>query len=200
MKPDLIARLKDLVNGNREPANGMEKHFLQVIKGDSRPCTAEEKECYAWWKGLEKTNPTVQANPQQSVEKNPRKKEPMAIVKIGGFWKIIKKTNEENTRFLDAERTANRLIAARSLENNKLAQVTGKSKNKSSSFTKSSSRNKPTINMNTGWTSLRQGDKRFGDAVIKKQYVDEGIAGTRNANKEMKKMQSADTLKRNRGD
>ena len=124
----------------------------------------------------------------------------MAIVKIGGFWKIIKKTNEENTRFLDAERTANRLIAARSLENNKLAQVTGKSKNKSSSFTKSSSRNKPTINMNTGWTSLRQGDKRFGDAVIKKQYVDEGIAGTRNANKEMKKMQSADTLKRNRGD
>lgn len=200
MKPDSIARLKDLVNGNREPANGMEKHFLQVIKGVSRACTPEEKEYYSWWKSLGETKPAVQANPNQSVEKILKKKEPMAIVKIDGFWKIIKKTNEENTRFLDAERTANKLIAARRLENKKLAQVTGKSKNKSSSFTKSPSRNKPTINMNTGWTSLSQGDKRLGDLNTKKQYVDEGIAGTRNANKEMKKMQSADTLKRNRGD
>lgn len=200
MKPDSIARLKDLVNGNREPENGMEKHFLQVIKGDSRACTLEEKDWYDWWKGLESPNFEAHAIPKEVVSNNTKKKEPMAIVKIDGFWKIIKKTNEENTRFLDAERTANKLIAARRLENKKLAQVTGKPKNKSSSFTKSPSRNKPTINMNTGWTSLSQGDKRLGDVSTKKQYVDEGIAGTRNANKEIKKMQSADTLKRNRGD
>ena len=200
MKNDLLIKLNDLVQGKRQPENGKEKHFLQVIKGDSRACTPEEKEWYGWWKGIEKSNLGAHAIPKEVVSNNTKKKEPMAIVKIDGFWKIIKKTNEENTRFLDAERTANKLIAARRLENKKLAQVTGKSKNKSSSFTKSPSRNKPTINMNTGWTSLSQGDKRLGDVSTKKQYVDEGIAGTRNANKEMKKMQSADTLKRNRGD
>ena len=50
MKPDSIARLKDLVNGNREPANGMEKHFLKVVKGNGLACTPELKEWLKWWK------------------------------------------------------------------------------------------------------------------------------------------------------
>jgi hypothetical protein len=38
-----------LVEGERLPKNGMEKHFLNVIKGKSSPCTAEEKRWHNWW-------------------------------------------------------------------------------------------------------------------------------------------------------
>ena len=199
MNPESIARVRDLVNGNREPESGMEKHFLKVIKGDGLACTTELKEWVKCWKDLEKTSSATHEIPKKSAEKKLKKKEPMAIIKINGLWTVIKKTNEENTRFLNAERIADKLIAAKRLEKEKLAQVARKSKSKSSSATKRPLRKKPTVNMNTGWVSLSQGDKRLGDGNINKQYIDEGIAGTRNENKEMRKMQSADTLKRTRG-
>ncbi len=50
MNDDEKESLKKLISGIREPNNGMEKHFLKVIKGDGRPCTKEEKEWLKWWK------------------------------------------------------------------------------------------------------------------------------------------------------
>ena len=49
-----------------------------------------------------------------------------------------------------------------------------------------------------GWTSLDQGENKIGD-YIKRQYVDEGLAGTRDANREMLNQQSKEMLKRGRG-
>jgi len=40
--------LELLVNGLRPPKSGMEKHFIQVLAGDSRACTLVEKEWVRW--------------------------------------------------------------------------------------------------------------------------------------------------------
>lgn len=45
-----IERLKDLISGRRQPTDGMEKHFLRVIKGDAPPCSTKEQEWYQYWK------------------------------------------------------------------------------------------------------------------------------------------------------
>lgn len=52
MNPNSLERLKGLVNGDREPENGMERHFLKVIKGDGLACTPELKEWYQCWTSL----------------------------------------------------------------------------------------------------------------------------------------------------
>jgi uncharacterized protein YifE (UPF0438 family) len=49
MDENLEDSLKKLVEGHRLPQNGMEVHFLKVIKGMNSPCTAEEKQWYSWW-------------------------------------------------------------------------------------------------------------------------------------------------------
>ena len=49
MDENLEESLKKLVEGQRQPINGMEIHFLKVIKGMNSPCTAEEKQWYSWW-------------------------------------------------------------------------------------------------------------------------------------------------------
>ncbi len=41
--------LAKLIAGTRQPLNGMEIHFLKVIKGTNLPCTPEEKEWFKWW-------------------------------------------------------------------------------------------------------------------------------------------------------
>ncbi len=58
---------------------------------------------------------------------------------------------------------------------------------------------KTSKSITTGWTTLDQGNNRLGDNIIKKRYVDEGIAGTREENKGMRTNQSRDMLKRNKG-
>lgn len=50
-----------------------------------------------------------------------------------------------------------------------------------------------------GWTTLSQGKSRMGDSTCSKQYINEGIAGTRSECKTMKKNQFADMKKRSRG-
>jgi len=50
-----------------------------------------------------------------------------------------------------------------------------------------------------GWTSLKQGVTKFGDA-INKSFVDEGIAGSRNENRAMRRRQYAEMRKRSRGE
>jgi len=50
-----------------------------------------------------------------------------------------------------------------------------------------------------GWTSLQQGVTKVGDN-ISRQFVDEGFSGSRDANKEMRKQQSGDIMKRGRGE
>ena len=45
----LKVSLTNLIAGTRPPSNGMEKHFLKVIKGTNLPCTPEEKEWFQWW-------------------------------------------------------------------------------------------------------------------------------------------------------
>ena len=49
MDENLEESLKKLVEGLRPPQNGMEVHFLNVIKGKNSPCTPEEKQWYSWW-------------------------------------------------------------------------------------------------------------------------------------------------------
>lgn len=41
--------LKQLIEGNRPPANGMEIHFRRCLKGDASPCSEKEKEWYQFW-------------------------------------------------------------------------------------------------------------------------------------------------------
>lgn len=50
-----------------------------------------------------------------------------------------------------------------------------------------------------GWTSIQQGNQKIGDNAVKKKYVDEGIAGSREENKAMRRNQSKDMMKRNHG-
>lgn len=47
-----------------------------------------------------------------------------------------------------------------------------------------------------GWTSLKQGERHVGDTVPRR-HIDEGIAGSRDANRETRRQQSVDM--RNRG-
>lgn len=51
---------------------------------------------------------------------------------------------------------------------------------------------------NGGWTSLKQGENRVGDAY-EKVYADEGIAGSRDEQRAMNKQQVTDMRKRSRG-
>ena len=77
MNDDEKESLKKLIYGIREPNNGMEKHFLKVIKGDSRPCTKEEKEWFHCWKELIETAPTKEPtlNPSIPPSKNQQSNE-----------------------------------------------------------------------------------------------------------------------------
>lgn len=52
MDDTLKESLKELVTGQRKPQNGMEIHFLNVIKGKNKPCSKDEKEWYRWWLGF----------------------------------------------------------------------------------------------------------------------------------------------------
>lgn len=52
---------------------------------------------------------------------------------------------------------------------------------------------------NGGWTSLRQGESRVGDAY-ERVYVSEGIAGSRDEQRAMNKQQFSDMRKRSRGE
>jgi hypothetical protein len=83
MKPDLIARLKNLLDGTNEPLNGMEKHFLKVVKGNGLACTPELKEWLKWWK--ESFDPYL-------VDKNISTQIPeQNLLKDVPFQKIVKK-------------------------------------------------------------------------------------------------------------
>lgn len=58
MDENLKISLMELIIGLREPATGLECHFLKVVKKQARACSAEEKIWYEWWlstqeKGLE---------------------------------------------------------------------------------------------------------------------------------------------------
>ena len=48
MDENLEESLKKLVEGQRQPINGMEIHFLKVLAGTSTPCTKQEREWLAW--------------------------------------------------------------------------------------------------------------------------------------------------------
>jgi hypothetical protein len=43
------SRLQTLINGERAPATGMEKHFLKVIQGAAIAASVEEKEWFKYW-------------------------------------------------------------------------------------------------------------------------------------------------------
>ena len=44
-----IIDLNLLIQGDRPPNDGMEKHFLRCINGKSSPCSAKEKEWFKFW-------------------------------------------------------------------------------------------------------------------------------------------------------
>ena len=49
MDENLKISLMELIIGLRVPENGLEVHFLKVIKKQARACSAEEKLWYEWW-------------------------------------------------------------------------------------------------------------------------------------------------------
>lgn len=62
-----------LIKSERPPENGMEKHFLRVLKREASPCTKKEKEWHQYWlqniKG--NTDPiakNVNANPKSELD------------------------------------------------------------------------------------------------------------------------------------
>ena len=60
-------------------------------------------------------------------------------------------------------------------------------------------RRKPKQTTNAGgWTTIEQGERRMGDNV-KKVYADEGIGGSREANRATRNQNLVDIKKRNRG-
>jgi hypothetical protein len=66
--------LYELVNELRQPKNGMEKHFLQVLAGRAIPCSMKEKEWYKWWlstqaKATEQQNEYVNKLEQEARDK-----------------------------------------------------------------------------------------------------------------------------------
>ena len=66
MTPEEQHELAMLVDGKREPRNSMEKHFIQVLAGESRPCTPLEKEWFSWAKLNKLSVPTELAKSKSS--------------------------------------------------------------------------------------------------------------------------------------
>jgi hypothetical protein len=86
MEDDFKISLMELIIGLREPASGMEAHFLKVIKNEAMPCSAEEKEWFNWWqktqgknKNVKKLRPSVNPTP---LIKNNSQEMPERILKI----------------------------------------------------------------------------------------------------------------------
>ena len=62
-------RIRDIAEGRVAPANGMEKHFLRVLKGDARPCSPEERE----WVSYYNAQLTTPQKKKQANVKSPAK-------------------------------------------------------------------------------------------------------------------------------
>ncbi len=45
--------IEQLIRGTREPVLGMERHFVQVIKGLAKPCSPKEHEWFEYWCSLD---------------------------------------------------------------------------------------------------------------------------------------------------
>jgi hypothetical protein len=69
MEENLKISLMELIIGLRVPENGLEIHFLKVIKQKARACSAEEKLWYEWWLSTQKKGLEIQkvkaANPKK---------------------------------------------------------------------------------------------------------------------------------------
>lgn len=93
MDENLEESLKKLVEGQRPPQNGMEVHFLKVIKGMNSPCTAEEKQWYSWWQSYSNTqkHDVVSVNPPMPTAEQAKR-----IAHYNLLVEQFKKTNEFN--------------------------------------------------------------------------------------------------------
>lgn len=196
--------LKQLIEGNRPPANGMEIHFLRCLKGDASPCSEKEKEWYQFWvnsktKVALKVNQTKSANEQRASESAINQQKAQALLKQrwddSNANSKPKKTKTKSGQHLarppineeDAIRKRDKLNRGIQLINKLNKQDHSRKKTKggtSAVFT-------------GGWTSLEQGEKKVGDTKAK-QYITEGIAGTRDENKKMRGQLLGDMRKRGR--
>ena len=91
MDENLEESLKKLVAGLRPPQNGMEVHFLNVIKGKNLPCTPEEKQWYIWWQSYyspPKNDAVSDMSPIPTPEQSKR------IAEYNLLVEQFKKTNE----------------------------------------------------------------------------------------------------------
>lgn len=63
-----ITDLNLLIKGDRYPENGMERHFLRCLKGDSSPCTEKEREWFNYWSSSNLVqNPHIQSRVEQEI-------------------------------------------------------------------------------------------------------------------------------------
>lgn len=198
--------LKQLIKGERPPANGMEIHFLRVISGDASPCSEKEKDWYRFWvnsktKVALKANQTKSANEQRESESAINQQKAQALLKQ--WWDDSnansnakpKKPKTKSGQHIarppineeDAIRKRDKLNRGIQLINKLNKQDHSRKKTKGG-----------TIAVFTGgWTSLEQGEKKVGDTKAK-QYITEGIAGTRDENKKMRGQLLGDMRKRGR--
>lgn len=57
-----IEDVKLLIRGTREPRPGMERHFVQVMKGLACPCSEKEAEWFDYWRSFTQRGPEVTGN------------------------------------------------------------------------------------------------------------------------------------------
>ena len=154
-----------LIKGERPPERGMEKHFLNVLKKKALPCTPQEKEWHQHWLRNIKGNvvpgaENVNAPPKEAKATTTKRRMVEAITK----QRQAENAAREQARLIKEAK----LIQAMQL-NNKLDKLK-KSQKRSGSMADTG--------FAGGWTSLKQGERKVGDTATK-QYINEGIAGTR---------------------
>jgi hypothetical protein len=184
----LTAKEKDdltiLIKGERPPESGMEKHFLNVLNGNALPCSPQEKEWHQYWLQNIEGNAVpivknVNATPKIAKSTTKRRKA-----------EVITKQRQADNAAREQDRLIKEAKLIQAIQLNKKLDKLEQSRKKSGRGTGAG--------FAGGWTSLKQGERKVGDAVTK-QYISEGIAGTRDENKKMRGQLGGDMLKRARG-
>lgn len=196
--------LKQLIKGERPPANGMEIHFLRVMSGDASPCSEKEKEWYRFWvnsktKVALKVNQTKSANEQRASESAINQQKAQAFLKQ--WWDDSnanskpKITKTKSGQHLARPPINEEDVIRKRDKLNRGIQLINKLNKQDHSRKKTNGGTSAVFT--GGWTSLAQGERKVGDTKAK-QYITEGIAGTRDENKKMRSQLLGDMRKRGR--
>jgi hypothetical protein len=210
-----IVLLTQLIKGERPPANGMEVHFLRVVKGKASACSQKEKEWYQFWldsKGKEavEIDAVVKyVEEQESVARNknlqrahhgkPKESSPLRISRKGQKYNsnMLKDNLGKLESLAQMNNKLRELDRKRELEQKALSDKNhsaGESSNKENT-------NQVQGNALAGKDYVHEllHDIKNSPTVNSTWKVDEGIAGTREENKKMRGQLWGDMRNRGRG-